>query len=208
MNIIVRKRDIYICTIALMFFGSWVAYGLYDAHLMGKELNVLAQKHMNHHFDTEPEADARELHDYLAVVDSAKAFHFFGKGWGVIHFYTREKGDSDMKSFKGFEYYYAREKNNWVLKDSAGCGAKEHHLRAFDEMLTLGMNVEGHVFDQALGLDFDWRKFVRNPDEYEAHPDHSHEEKEHKHEHGETHDHNETTHVGNSKANTHEGEKS
>lgn len=165
-EITINKRDVKIAAIVLSVFGGMLAYGLHDTKVMKRELNALARVHIDEWFDFGPEPTDRSQFDYLAIVDSDKAFKFFGKGWGVIHFYVRDLGDTEMKSFKGVEFYYAREGGEWVLKDSAGCGAVEHHVRAFDEMLALGMDVPDRIFDKALGIDFDYKELM---DSHEGH---------------------------------------
>jgi len=192
MDIIVSKRDVKIVALVVALFGSWFAYGTYDTHIMEEELSDIARGHMDEWFDDPRTPYDRNEYDYLAIVDSGKAFHFFGRGWGVIHFYQREKGDVDMETFKGLEYYYARKEGEWVLMDSAGCGAVEHHLRAFDQMLAKGMDVPDRVYDKALGIDFDYRKFLKD---YEGHdhtelPAHRDGDGHHDHQHDRDHSHN------------------
>ena len=87
----------------------------------------------------------------------------------------------------------ATEEKEWKLLDSAGCGAKEHHLRAFDEMLAKGVHVEDRVFEKALGIDFDWRKYLTSDDidqgpmpirhEHDRDQDHDHSHDHHSHDH-------------------------
>lgn len=154
MNLIIRKRDVYISIGAILAFSAFVGYSLYDNSVMHAELKDIAEQEIDSWFaKSEPPAD-RNKFDYLAIVDSKKAFRLFGRGWGVIHCYYREKGDQDFKTFKGIEYFYKREGGKWVLKDSAGCGAFEHHLRAFNELMKTGVDVPNRVFDRALGIDF------------------------------------------------------
>jgi hypothetical protein len=74
--------------------------------------------------------------------------------------YIRDAGDTECKTFKGLEYFYERQGDEWVLLDSAGCGAKEHHIRAFDHYLAHGMGVENRVFDETFGLDFDYEHYL------------------------------------------------
>jgi len=157
MEVIVRKRDIYVCGAILALFGAWVAYALNDSAKMREELDALAHGHIDAWF-TDPEGNAvdRSKYDYLAIVDAEKAFTLFGRGWGVVHTYYRDKGDEEFKTFKGIEYFYVRENGEWVLQDSAGCGAFEHHLRAFNEFMRLGVDVPTKVYDRALGIDFQY----------------------------------------------------
>lgn len=171
MELIIRKGDIRFAVAAFGILGSALAFAYYDANLMRRELEGIAQEKIDEWF--QDDEAVRSQTDYLALVDSGKAFHVFGRGWGVIHLYFRDKGDVDMKTFKGLEYYFAREDGRWALKDSAGCGALEHHLRAFEEFHALGHEVPDRVFYRALGID---------PESLKA--DHDHDREGHDHDHG------------------------
>lgn len=155
MEIILRKRDIYLTLGILAAFFAWLGYAFYDNHVMRAELEALAQDHIEDWFSggagdpLDPNA-----FDYLAIVDAEKAFTLFGRGWGVVHTYYREKGDEDFKTFKGIEYFYVRENGEWRMHDSAGCGAFEHHLRAFDAFMASGVHVPNKVYNRALKIDF------------------------------------------------------
>lgn len=156
MEIVIRKRDIYISLLLLGLFGAWVAYGLYDNQRMRSELSEIAEQHIDDWFNGgDSPADPAQF-DYLAIVDSEKAFTLFGRGWGVVHTYFREKGDEEFKTFKGIEYFYVREDGEWRMHDSAGCGALEHHVRAFDAFMAQGVHVDTKVYDRALKIDFDY----------------------------------------------------
>ena len=155
MDIIIRRQDIYITVLILVAFGAWVAWSLHDNRVMQEELEALAQQHIDEWFEGGTEPIDRSAYDYLAIVDSEKAFTLFGRGWGVVHTYFREKGDADFKTFKGIEFFYVREDGAWKMHDSAGCGAFEHHLRAFDAFLAQGVDVPEKVYSRALGVDFD-----------------------------------------------------
>jgi len=153
-EIIVRKRDIYISIAILTLFGAWVAYTLHDNRAIHEELEQIAEAHIDEWFEGGPEPIDREKYDYLAIVDSEKAFTLFGRAWGVIHTYYREKDDKEFNTFKGIEYFYVREDGKWRKHDSAGCGAFEHHLRAFDAFMASGVHVPNNVYNRALKIDF------------------------------------------------------
>ena len=155
MEIIIRRRDIYVVAIVLCIFFGWVghaAYANYDARM---DLKSLAEFHIDEWFDTEPEGAEREDFDYLAIVDMDRPYELFGPAFGVVHVYIRDKGDEACKTFKGIEFFYRLESEEWRLEHSAGCGAKEHHVRAFQHYLSQGNGVNDSVFDQALGIEFD-----------------------------------------------------
>lgn len=179
MEIIIRRRDIYVSVTAITLFVCWCAYAQYENHVIQAALKERASGHVDEWFATEEPGTRREDHEYVAIVDTERPYRIFGPCYGVVHVYIREKGDVDCKTFKGIEYFYKHDEGSWVLQDSAGCGAKEHHIRAFETYLANGRGVEEHVFDQALGIDFDVEK-VRARLEGGA---------RHKHEHGEDHDH-------------------
>jgi len=156
MEIKITRRDLILSGLILAVFGAWVAWALYDNRVMKRELERAAELHIDEWFSTESEGVNKETWDYLAIVDSEKAFTLFGRGWGVVHTYFRKKGDEEFETFKGLEYYYVREDGEWVLKDFVGCGAFEHHIRAFDEFLNIGVDVPNRIYDRALGIDFEY----------------------------------------------------
>lgn len=191
MEIIIRRRDIYVVAVALSMFFSWVAYAKYDNSSARDDLRNLARAHVDEWFASEPEGTRREDYEYLAIVDMVRPYELFGPAYGVIHVYLRDKGDVDCRTFQGVEYYYRMENGAWVLEDSAGCGAKEHHVRAFQHYLADGMSVEDHVFDKAIGIDFDVAKAeahlkARDAGENPFIASHRHD---HGHDHGHGHAH-------------------
>lgn len=153
MGIEIYRRDIVICLIIVVLFGAWLAYAFHDINKISSDLNRVAQMHVDDWFTVDGQKVDREQYDYLTIVDSEKAFTLFGRAWGVIHFYVKDKGDENFTTFKGIEYFYVHEDGAWTLMDSAGCGAHEHHLRAFDEFLKIGVEVPDRIFDRALGID-------------------------------------------------------
>lgn len=195
MEIIIRRQDIYVVAIVLFVFFAWVAHATYENHDVHTSLKDLAQGHIDEWFATEPGEVHREDYDYLAIVDMDRPYELFGPAFGVVHVYIREAGDDDCKTFKGIEYYYRLEEEGWRLEHSAGCAAKEHHIRAFQHYLTKGAGVNDSVFDQALGLDFEVadaeeylkaRKEGRNPYLAQHNRDHhAHDESEHHHDNAE-----------------------
>ena len=155
MEIIIRRQDIYVVAIVLFIFFGWVAHATYENHDVRASLKDLAQDHIDEWFATEPGEVNRENFDYLAIVDMDRPYELFGPAFGVVHVYIREAGDEACETFKGIEYYYRLEEDGWRLEHSAGCAAKEHHIRAFQHYLTEGAGVNDAVFDQALGLEFE-----------------------------------------------------
>lgn len=179
MEIIIRRRDIYVSVTAITLFVCWCAYAKFENNAIQAALKERASGHVDEWFDTEEPGTRREDHEYVAIVDSERPYRIFGPSYGVVHVYIRERGDVDCKTFKGIEYFYKHDEGDWVLQDSAGCAAKEHHIRAFETYLANGRGVEDHVFDQALGIDFDVQK-VRARLESGV---------RHQHDHGEDHNH-------------------
>lgn len=151
MNLQISRRDVFLTVLLLGVFGCWVAYANYDIDVMRRELEGHAKTHIDDWFTEGGKPVDRSGYDYLAIVDSEKAFTLFGRGWGVVHVYIKEKNDPDFKTFKGLEFFYMRENGAWKLLDSAGCGAFEHHIRAFDEFMKIGVNVPDKVYNRALG---------------------------------------------------------
>lgn len=193
MEIIIRRRDMYVVAVVLSLFFSWVAWATFENHDARERLRALASQHVDEWFATEPEGTRREDYEYLALVDSVRPYTYFGPTFGVVHVYIRDKGDVECKTFKGIEYYYRLEDDAWKLEHSAGCSAKSHHIRAFEQYVADGSDVKDFVFDQALGIDFDVAKAEehirsrsgdQNPFMHDHADDHGHE-----HGAGVVHDH-------------------
>jgi hypothetical protein len=155
MEIIIRRRDIYLVAVVLSLFLSWVAYATYENVDARATLKEYAEAHIDEWFETEPEDTRREDYEYMAIVDMERPYELFGPTFGVVHVYVREEGDEECKTFEGIEYYYRMEADGWFLEHSAGCAAKEHHIRAFQHYLAEGAGVKDSVFDEALGINFD-----------------------------------------------------
>lgn len=193
MEIIIRRRDIYVVAVVLSVFFSWVAYATYENFDARTNLRDLAEVHIDEWFNTEPEGTKREDYEYLAIVDTERPYEVFGPTFGVIHVYIRDRGDEACETFKGIEYYYRMGADGWDLEHSAGCAAREHHVRAFQHYLDRGAGVEERVIDQALGIQFDVtraeeylkaRREGRNPflaahSHGADHDDHPHASEEH-----------------------------
>ncbi|MFM1918674.1 MAG: hypothetical protein RLZZ303_308 [Candidatus Hydrogenedentota bacterium] len=152
MEIVVTRRDLLLSVAILGIFAGWVALSLSDNRQMHEELEALAEKHIEEWF-TGGKVN-REDYDYLAIVDAEKAFTLFGRGWGVVHTYFKRKDDAEFTTFKGVEFFYVRENGEWRMHDSAGCGAFEHHIRAFDAFMASGVHVPNKVYDRSLKIDF------------------------------------------------------
>jgi hypothetical protein len=153
MELTISRRDVALSVMLLAAFGAWVVYALQDNRQMQRELEAKAEEHIDAWFNGYGKPIDRADFDYLAIVDSEKAFSLFGRGWGVVHVYVKDKADVDFKTFKGLEYFYMRESGEWKMQDSAGCGAHEHHLRAFDAFMKQGVDVPNKVYNRALGVD-------------------------------------------------------
>lgn len=158
MEIIIRRRDIYVVFTVLLLFVCWVAYAKFENRSMQARLRELASNHVDEWFNTESPPVKRDDFEYVAIVDTERPYELFGPAYGVVHVYIREKGDVACKTFKGIEYYYKHDGQEWELGDSAGCSAKEHHIRAFETYLDKGLGIEDRVFDDALGIEFDVEK--------------------------------------------------
>ncbi|MCC6697476.1 MAG: hypothetical protein IT365_17740 [Candidatus Hydrogenedentes bacterium] len=176
MSLVIRRNDVAVTLVAVGLFFAWLGLAQYENVRMHRELHGLADRLLDEWFATENPPVNRDDFDYLAIVDSERAFKLFGRAWGVVHLYIRNKDDKNMETFKGIEYFYQRMGDQWVLLDSAGCSAKEHHIRAFDEFLAKGMDVNERVIDAALGFEFDYEHMLAHLEgrDNEHHHDHAH----------------------------------
>ena len=142
MKIEIYHYDLKILVGVIFFAVSFVAWSQIDTSDMMEELHSIGKQKLAEYLcEANPED-----YETLILVDGGKAFKLFGRAWGVIHVYIREKGDEEMKTFKGIEYYFKRYEETWRELDSAGCGALEHHVRAFKEYELRGMKVSPSVY--------------------------------------------------------------
>ncbi len=142
MKLEVRHYELKLLVVIIVFVAGVLAWSQIDSTDMMSELNVIAEEKLVGYLG---EADPKD-YETLILVDGGKSFKLFGRAWGVIHIYIRNKGDEDMKTFKGLEYYFKRYEDRWHELDSAGCGALEHHVRAFKEFEARGMKVSPSVY--------------------------------------------------------------
>jgi len=149
MELIIRKRDCYVTFVILAVFAAVVLHHRWDTHKIDQQLNAWAEAAV-----IENLGDPSLLKDWdvVAMCESAKTFHVAGPAWGAIHVFMREKGDEEMKTFKGIEYYLKRQDGRWIEVDSAGCGALSHHVDGFKEFERRGMKVATDAYDRALGF--------------------------------------------------------
>ena len=181
MELIICKRDCYIATAIVGAFLCLVAYHTYDKARIEQELHDYARAQAILNIGGEGDLDK---YDFISIVHSEKTFHIAGPAWGAIHSFVREKGDEEMKTFKGYEYFLKREEDGWREVDSAGCGALEHHVDGFQEFERRGLKVAQGAYDKALG-------FKKNASHDHDHShDHSHDhDHDHNHDHNHDHDH-------------------
>lgn len=174
MEIIVRKRDIYICLAAVGAFIGLFAYHHYDQRKIDAELHAFARAQAILQVGSEEELERNW--DFLSIAHSEKSFYIAGPAFGAIHSFLREKGDESMKTFKGYEYFMKRVDGAWELSDSAGCGALEHHVDGFEAFERRGFKVAQGAYDKALGFgDAPARKHEHAHDhEHDHHHDHGH----------------------------------
>jgi len=142
MRITIHRNELKILAVIVVAAVAFVAWSRVDTTDMMGELEQIGQDKLAEYFDDVNPDD----YETLILVDGGKAFKLFGRAWGVVHVYIRDKGDEDMKTFKGIEYFFRRYGDTWQELDSAGCGALEHHVRAFKEFERRGMKVSPDVY--------------------------------------------------------------
>jgi hypothetical protein len=144
MGIQIHRNDLIVLAVFIFIVVAAAAYGVSDSRSIRQSLESVAQEKVDDWFQG---AD-RTKFEYVTIIEPSKAFLIFGRAWGVVHIFIREKGDEEMKTFKGLEYYCKRSNGQWAVQDSAGCGALEHHVKAFRKMEELGMKVSPKVYEK------------------------------------------------------------
>ena len=140
----IQRTDMVVFLLFFVVLGVATVYGVIDSRNIQKDLEIIAQEKLDEWF----KGDDRTKYDFVTIIEPSKAFLIFGRAWGVIHLFVRDKGDEEMNTFKGFEYYCKRSNGKWVIQDSAGCGALEHHVKAFKKMEACGMRISPKVFEK------------------------------------------------------------
>lgn len=148
MELIIRKRDMYITALVLLACAAVGIHHHYDSQQIDRDLRAFAKNSLLNLLGEDANLDEW---DVVCMVDQAKSFHVAGPAWGAIHTFVRRKGDEEMKTFKGIEYYLKRSEGEWIEIDSAGCSALEHHVSGFAEFERLGLKVAPSAYDRALG---------------------------------------------------------
>lgn len=148
MDLLIRKKDLYVLGAVLAAGAAILGHHHYDTIQIDRELRAYAEEALVDLFG--PDGDRSEW-DIITMVDQAKTFHVAGPAWGAVHNFVRRKGDVEMKTFKGVEYYLKREDGKWRHVDSAGCSAFEHHIDGFEEFERRGLEVAASAYDRALG---------------------------------------------------------
>jgi len=144
MGLQIYHYDLKILAAVVVSAASLVAWTRHDTTDMMAELHEIAEEKLAEYMGNATAED----YETLILVDGGKSFTLFGRAWGVVHVYIRNKGDEEMKTFKGLEYYFKRYEDRWRELDSAGCGALEHHVRAFKEFEKRGMKVSPSVYSR------------------------------------------------------------
>jgi hypothetical protein len=147
MDLLIRKKDLYVLAGVLLAGAGVLAYDQYDRRQIDRDLHAFAEQAIDDLFG--PEVDQSEW-DIVTMVDQAKTFHVAGPAWGAVHNFVRRKGDVEMKTFKGVEYYLKREDGVWREVDSAGCSAFEHHIDGFKVFEARGLEVAQSAYDRSL----------------------------------------------------------
>lgn len=142
MKIEIYKYELKILAITSIGLAVLIGWSQLDTSDMRKELDCIGQEKLAEYLGNE----SPDKYETIILIDGGKSFHLFGRAWAVIHVYIRDKGDEEMKTFKGLEYYLKRYDGKWCQIDSAGCGALEHHIRAFKEFEAKGMKVSPSVY--------------------------------------------------------------
>lgn len=146
MKILQRKRDGIILALFIPLAGGSFAYAIHDLRTLEEELDLIAAPLIDNWFNGGEEN--RDDFDIIALVEAGKSLTYFGSAWGQIHLYFHHKDDQDFATFAGIEYLFIRDQDEWVMTDSSGCTAPEHHSAAFKEFEKRGIKVPQEVYDR------------------------------------------------------------
>ncbi len=143
MAITVRRSDWIVVGIVAATVVLGVVYSAVDNVRIQQDLERIALEKAHEYL-----GDQIDHYEFVTLVKASRGFPIFGNARGGIHLFIREKGDKEMRSFKGIEYYCKRVGNQWAVIDSAGCSALEHHCAGFKEMEAKGLEVSPSVYER------------------------------------------------------------
>lgn len=137
-----RRRDVKQLVGILLIAGLATIYSRWD--LARKDALLLPE-------GTRQEAEflqpgSRADFDCLTEVRSGREYGWFGKFWGTVRVYIREKDDRLMTSFRGFEFFYRLENGVWTQTDSASIVTPEHILEAYGAFEEAGLEVDEDAY--------------------------------------------------------------
>lgn len=82
----------------------------------------------------------------IVEVDSGKMFGFFGKDFGVVRIYSRNKGDASMESFLGVESFHRFVDGAWTVEDTAQIKEPERIYEGYTAFRTAGYDVDDAAY--------------------------------------------------------------
>jgi len=139
-----RRRDIQILIALVVVSTTWYGYAQYEIDRHRQSLEELADEERAAFF---ADVDASEF-DVLMSVDSGKTLGFFGEDWGLIRLSYRARGDASMESFEGVEYFYTREDESWIRRDSAGIREPRFIYEVYRQFEAEGYPVDDAAYEQ------------------------------------------------------------
>lgn len=137
-----RRRDVKQLVGILLIVGLATLYSRWD--LARKEALLRPEGARQESELLQP--GSRPDFDCLTEVRSGREYGWFGKFWGTVRVYIREKDDRLMASFRGVEFFYRLDDGVWAQTDSASIVTPEHILEAYGAFEEAGLEVDEDAY--------------------------------------------------------------
>lgn len=137
-----RRRDVKQLVAILLITAVATLYSRWD---LARKDALLVPESVRHESELLPPESKADF-DCLTEVQSGREYGWFGKFWGTVRVYIREKDDRAMGSFRGFEFFYRLEDGAWTQTDSASIVTPEHILEAYTSFEEAGLEVDEDAY--------------------------------------------------------------
>jgi hypothetical protein len=142
----VSRRDLIVTAVVVVLATAWVTWARMDVARLHAQLEQLADIETNKLLDGKA-PDALEIARH---VDCDKSNLLFGRAWGTIRLFVREKGDAAMNTCSGLEFFYTQENGAWRQTDTAAIRDPKDLIEGYKAYEAAGFAVEHEAYGRLL----------------------------------------------------------
>jgi len=140
----ITRRDAIAAGIAFVLIGLLFGYARWDVAAKRVGLEARAAEHAAEFLNGKEDTPF----DHLVEVDSDKSFTLFGKDWGVVRLYMRQKDDTAMDTFIGIEHFYEYTDGQWKMVDQARIDLPEYIYEGYTKFRNAGFQVDDAAYQR------------------------------------------------------------